>query len=249
LRHAEQDEPVRPLIPLGTVGQLEGLAWQVVGFQHRMGQEPGDDEQFGWEEYLLYNARRGFSFLVDATDGWSLVKPVTGAPVLASNGQSASYQGTTFKQQYAYKAETTYVAGEFYWQVQRGQKTDNRDFASGKQLLSMEQSRNEITWSAGSEDRQRHGGQGLQARRPKGPAQAQRRRALHGGAQHRHHPHHRDSDRDPDRAVAAQPLQPLRPARGELLLHHGTKFRRILGWQLQRRGTQMNVFTGGHHGN
>jgi len=150
LRHAEQDEPVRPLIPLGTVGQLEGLAWQVVGFQHRMGQEPGDDEQFGWEEYLLYNARRGFSFLVDATDGWSLVRPVTGAPVLASNGQSASYQGTTFKQQYAYKAETTYVAGEFYWQVQRGQKTDNRDFASGKQLLSMEQSRNEITWSAGA---------------------------------------------------------------------------------------------------
>ena len=149
LRHAEQHEPMRPLIPLGTVGQLEGVAWQVVGFQHRMGQEPGDDEQFGWEEYLLYNAKRGFSFLVDATDGWSLVKPVTGAPVLAANGQSATWQGTTYRQQYAYKAETTYVAGEFYWQVQRGQKTDNRDFASGRQLLSMEQSRNEITWSSG----------------------------------------------------------------------------------------------------
>jgi hypothetical protein len=149
LRHAEQDEPMRPLIPLGTVGQLEGVAWQVVGFQHRMGQEPGDDEQFGWEEYLLYNAKRGFSFLVDATDGWSLVKPVTGAPVLAGNGQSATWQGSTYKQQYAYAAETTYVAGEFYWQVQRGQKTSNRDFASGRQLLSMEQSRNEVTWSSG----------------------------------------------------------------------------------------------------
>jgi ribosomal protein S27E len=149
LRHAEQHEPMRPLIPLGTLGQLEGVVWQVVGFQHRMGQEPGDDEQFGWEEYLLYNAKRGFSFLVDATDGWSLVRPVTGAPLLAANGQSATWQGTTYRQQYAYKAETTYVAGEFYWQVQRGQKTDNRDFASGKQLLSMEQSRNEITWSSG----------------------------------------------------------------------------------------------------
>ena len=149
LRHAEQQEPMRPLIPLGTLGQLEGVVWQVVGFQHRMGQEPGDDEQFGWQEYLLYNAKRGFSFLVDATDGWSLVKPVTGAPLLAANGQSATWQGTTYRQQYAYKAETTYVAGEFYWQVQRGQKTDNRDFASGRQLLSMEQSRNEITWSSG----------------------------------------------------------------------------------------------------
>ncbi len=150
LRHAEQDEPVKPLIPLGSTGQLDGVAWQVVGFQHRMGQEPGDDELFGWEEYLLYNARRGFSFLVDATDGWSRVSPVTGAPVLAGNGKSATWQGTTYPQQYAYKAETTYVAGEFYWQVQRGQKTDNRDFASGNKLLAMEQSPSEVTWSAGS---------------------------------------------------------------------------------------------------
>jgi hypothetical protein len=150
LRHAEQDEPVRPLIPLGATGLLEGATWQVVGFQHRMGQEPGDDEQFGWEEYLLYNAKRGFSFLVDATDGWSLVKPVTGAPVLASGGRSATWQGATYQHQYTYNAETTYVAGEFYWQVQRGQKTSNRDFASGKLLLSMEQSANEVTWSGGS---------------------------------------------------------------------------------------------------
>ena len=70
--------------------------------------------------------------------------------MLAGNGQSASYGGTTYKQQYAYKAETTYVAGEFYWQVQRGQKTDNRDFAADKKLLSMERSANELTWSAGA---------------------------------------------------------------------------------------------------
>jgi ribosomal protein S27E len=151
LRHAEQHEPVRPLIPLGSSGQLQGVDWQVVGFQHRMGHEPGDsDEHFGWDEYLLYNARRGFSFLVDAEDGWSQVKPTTGAPVLAANGQSATYLGTTYALQYAYNAETTYVAGEFYWQVQRGQTTFNRDFAAGNSLLSMEQSPNEVTWSSGS---------------------------------------------------------------------------------------------------
>ena len=70
--------------------------------------------------------------------------------MLAGNGKSATWQGTTYQQQYAYKAETTYVAGEFYWQVQRGQKTDNRDFASGNKLLAMEQSPSEVTWSAGS---------------------------------------------------------------------------------------------------
>jgi len=57
--------------------------------------------------------------------------------------------GTKYDLKYTYEAETTYVLGEFYWQVTRGQKTTNRDFASAKGLLSMEQSPNEITWSAG----------------------------------------------------------------------------------------------------
>ncbi|TPG24912.1 DUF4178 domain-containing protein [Variovorax guangxiensis] len=150
LKHAEQDDPVRPLIALGSVGTLQGVKWQVVGFQHRMGQEPGDDEEFGWNEYLLYNRKRGFSFLVDAEDGWSMVAPTTGAPSMAESGNTAKYLGKSYQQQYAYNAETTYVAGEFYWQVERGQKTFNRDFANGNALLSMERSANELTWSSGS---------------------------------------------------------------------------------------------------
>jgi endogenous inhibitor of DNA gyrase (YacG/DUF329 family) len=150
LRHAEQDEPVRPLIALGAVGRLQGVDWQVVGFQHRMGVTPGDDEHFGWSEYLLYNSQRGFSFLVDAEDGWSMVRPTSGAPKLAKGGMQASYLGTTYRQLYAYKAETSYVAGEFYWKVERGQRTSNRDFANGNALLSMERDAREITWSSGN---------------------------------------------------------------------------------------------------
>ncbi|WP_431099247.1 DUF4178 domain-containing protein [Polaromonas aquatica] len=151
LKHAIQEEPVSPLIALGTTGQLQGVKWQVVGFQHRMGHEPEDaDELFGWDEYLLYNQKRGFAFLVDATDGWSVVKPVTGAPSFKTGDDRASYLKTTYQLQSSYRAETTYVAGEFYWQVERGQKTFNRDFASGSALLSQEEAPNEITWSSGS---------------------------------------------------------------------------------------------------
>ncbi|RYF73122.1 MAG: DUF4178 domain-containing protein [Comamonadaceae bacterium] len=149
LKFATQDEPVRPLIALGSRGQFNGATWQVVGFQHRVGQEPGDDEQFGWNEYLLFNRQKGFSFLVDASDGWSLVAPTTGAPKMAGNGNSATYLGKTYQKLYAYNAETTYVAGEFYWQVTRGQKSFNRDFALGKATLSMESTPNELTWSSG----------------------------------------------------------------------------------------------------
>jgi hypothetical protein len=150
LRHAAQSEPVQPLIPLGTTGQLQGVHWQVVGYQHRVGTEPDDpDEHFGWDEYLLYNRKRGFCFLVDASDGWSIVKPATGAPTLAQNQLTASYLGTTYEQLWAYKAQTNYVAGEFYWPVERGTTTFNRDYAKGKALLSMEETPRERTWSVG----------------------------------------------------------------------------------------------------
>lgn len=152
LQHALQDEPVQPLIALGRTGQLQGVAWQVVGFQHRMGHDPDDaDEHFGWSEYLLFNRKKGFCFLVDSEEGWSLVKPATGAPTLDSGGKVATYLGTRYPLKYSYQAETSYVAGEFYWQVQRGQTTRNRDYAKGPALLSMEQSANEVTWSIGNQ--------------------------------------------------------------------------------------------------
>jgi hypothetical protein len=151
LKHAAQDEPVQPLIALGSSASLQGASWQVVGWQHRMGHAPTDpDEHFGWDEYLLFNRKAGFSFLVDSTEGWSLVKPATGAPVVSSNGQSATYLGKRYLQKESYRAETNYVLGEFYWQVRRGQVTNNRDYAEGKDLLSMEQSAQELTWSVGS---------------------------------------------------------------------------------------------------
>ncbi len=152
LKHALQDEPVKPLIALGTQGQLQGVMWQVVGFQHRMGTDPADpDEQFGWSEYLLFNRKRGFTLLVDSTEGRSLVKPATGAPLLVESGRSASYLGQRYTLKEHYQAETIYVAGEFYWQVQRGQTSDNRDFVSGSGLLSMEKTPAEVTWSVGSQ--------------------------------------------------------------------------------------------------
>jgi hypothetical protein len=117
-----------------------------------MGTEPSDpDEHFGWEEYLLYNAERGFLFLVDTTEGWSLVRPATGSPKLSGNELTATYLGTNYQLKERYTATTNYVVGEFYWQVQRDQRTENRDYRSGKNVLSAEQSPQELTWSVGSD--------------------------------------------------------------------------------------------------
>jgi ribosomal protein S27E len=146
---AKQDEPVTPLISLGSVGELQGTKWQVVGFQHRIGTSAGDDESFGWDEYLLYHPKDGFSFLVDSTDGWSLARPTGGAPAHKPGSSVATYLGKTYHQEWAYRAETTYVLGEFFWRVKRGDSTQNIDFKNGLYTLSREQSADEIVWSRG----------------------------------------------------------------------------------------------------
>jgi hypothetical protein len=144
-----------PQIPLGSTGRLRlgqeaEMDWQVVGYQERCDvPAPGsDDEQSFWREYLLYHRTGGFAFLVDAEDGWSWVRPLTGAPVLRGTG--AEYQGLAYRKRYTYTAKSTWVLGEFYWQVRRDERALVTDFdGPGGAKLSREQTGNEVVWSAG----------------------------------------------------------------------------------------------------
>lgn len=164
LKHYAQDSPGaaggQPLIPLGRTGTLAlgaggPLPWQVVGYVERCTlPEPGDeDEQSFWREYLLYNRTAGFAFLVDSEDGWSWVRPLTGAPTVS--GGSARWQGEHYQELYRYRGRITYVLGEFYWKLERGQVTTNTDYRgpAGKQLNREQTGEGgdaEVTWSAGA---------------------------------------------------------------------------------------------------
>ena len=151
LRHHEQAIGMEPPIPLGRTGKLsltKGGArepWQVVGFLERCTR--GDDEQYFWREYLLYNRQRGFAFLVDSEEGWSVVSVLTGAPTPV--GAGVQWQGQQFNLHERYQAVTTHVLGEFYWRVKRDEVGDVADYRRGDQFLSCERSGNEITWSLG----------------------------------------------------------------------------------------------------
>jgi endogenous inhibitor of DNA gyrase (YacG/DUF329 family) len=170
LQHYAQATGAEPLIPLGSVGELVADApqrgsttralpvpqpWQVVGYVERVTiPDAGDDEQSFWREYLLYNRTAGFAFLVDAEDGWSLVRPITGVPAQA--GRVVSHDGTRYLQTYTYSSRVTYVAGEFYWQLRQGERTRHTDYAAGARAdrkLNREQTGSglsqEVTWSAG----------------------------------------------------------------------------------------------------
>ena len=155
LQHYAQDNAgAQPLIPLGRSGTLalgtkaKPQPWQVVGYVERceVDVDPGE-EQTAWREYLLYHREAGFSFLVDAEDGWSYATPITGVPQV--KGDRATFQGTTYSKLYGYTGAVTYVLGEFYWRLQRGERTHNIDFAAGQKRLNREQAGSEVTWSAG----------------------------------------------------------------------------------------------------
>ncbi len=157
LAHFAQDTPRAegggPQIPLGAAGTLvlggPPQPWQVVGYVERfeLPDDPHDEIVF-WREYLLYSRGVGFSFLVDAEDGWSWATPITGVPQV--QGRSANWGGQTYRELYTYTGQISYVLGEFYWKLQRGERTRNTDYATGALRLNREQAGNEVTWSAGS---------------------------------------------------------------------------------------------------
>jgi len=153
-QHHSGESGLMPQIPLGRSGRLalgaDGpLDWQVVGYQERCDvPADADDEQSFWREYLLFHRSAGFAFLVDAEDGWSWVRPVTGVPQL--RGQQAKLDGLSYRERYRYAAKVTWVLGEFYWRVQRDEQAEVTDYdGPGGARLSREQTGSEVVWSAG----------------------------------------------------------------------------------------------------
>ncbi|MBL8308133.1 MAG: DUF4178 domain-containing protein [Rubrivivax sp.] len=145
-----------PQIPLGSEGKLglDGppVPWQVVGYMERCDNADGaDDETTFWREYLLFHRMSGFAFLVDAEDGWSWVRPLTGAP--KATGETALWKGKAYRRRYEYAAKVTWVQGEFYWRLQRDETARVADYeGTGSEAalrLSREQTGSEVTWSAG----------------------------------------------------------------------------------------------------
>jgi hypothetical protein len=146
-----------PQITLGSTGKLaldaRELEWQVVGYLERCDiPTDSDDEQTFWREYLLYHRTEGFVFLVDSEDGWSWAKPLTGAPQV--RGDNATWQNRSYRKQFSYPAQVTWVLGEFYWRVRRDERALVTDYVGSGQAssrrLSREQAGSEVTWSEGA---------------------------------------------------------------------------------------------------
>jgi hypothetical protein len=148
LQHArEKTREITPLIPLGTRGTLHGDKWEVVGFQQRTITVDGID--YSWREYVLFNPYKGFRYLTEYDGHWNDVATLRTLPEETTKGgrPAAKVLGETFRHFQTATSRSTFVLGEFPWEVRVGDRVEGRDYVAPPRMLSAEVSEGEITWS------------------------------------------------------------------------------------------------------
>jgi predicted RNA-binding Zn-ribbon protein involved in translation (DUF1610 family) len=139
-----------PKIELGARGRMHGVEWTVLGFQVRTIQVEGVD--YAWDEYLLHSPTRGYRYLTEYKGHWNDAVVVHGAPSVATGTHPrAHFRGESFKHFQTATAETTYVLGEFPWEVRVGDKALVHDYVRPPMMLSKEEESTnagmETTWT------------------------------------------------------------------------------------------------------
>ncbi len=141
----EQDAP---LIPLGRKGTIRGVPYQVIGFQRRTIQVEGIS--YSWHEYLLFNPFKGFRYLSEYQGHWNDISTLKSLPKLLNTSPPALvYLGEKYKHFQTAKATTTFVLGEFPWQVRVGETATVTDYIAPPRVISSEEMQSETTWSLG----------------------------------------------------------------------------------------------------
>ncbi len=138
-----------PLIPLGTRGKLDKVDYECIGFQLRGVKDEGIT--YFWHEYLLFNPFQGFRYLVQYSGHWNKVRSVNAIPQVQSSPpkQKIALDGRTYRHFSTASATTSFILGEFPWQVRVGETVVAADFISPPYLLSSETTEHETTWSLG----------------------------------------------------------------------------------------------------
>jgi hypothetical protein len=150
LQRFQVAENIQPLIPLGTRGKVRGEPYEAIGFQVRTITVEGVN--YSWDEYLLFNPYKGYRYLTQYQGHWNDVTVLRVLPEVDTSGARpvAKAFGEKFRHFQSSEARTTYVLGEFPWQVRVGDDvTACNDFVSPPRILSSETTGSETTWSLG----------------------------------------------------------------------------------------------------
>ncbi len=146
---AKETKQYQPRLPLGSKGQLDGEAVEVIGFMVRRTRSEGI--AYDWREYLLAAPNGRYRWLTEYNHHWNVVDVLSDPPAGGIiEVDSVRYRGESFKHfSTAQSAEVIQVAGEFTWLVRHGESCRAVDYVAPPQMLSCESTDKEITWSLG----------------------------------------------------------------------------------------------------
>jgi len=136
-----------PLIPLGARGKLDGADWICIGFLVRSCTVEG--VRYPWEEYLLFNRARGFTWLMQSNGHWVYLKPVDAGEVAVAQGVAAHLEGKRYRAFQSVTAVTEAVLGEFYWEVHAGEYAQAEEYVAPPYSVNVDTTDNEVTYTLG----------------------------------------------------------------------------------------------------
>jgi hypothetical protein len=141
LRAGDAADNYRFTIPLGSSANMAGREVRVLGAMRRV-----DDEGNRWNEYLLFNPRAGFSWLVETDDGWWRAEVMDEWPA-AAGAAAVRLDGAAYTHLYDYTARVELALGAFNWKVAVGDSVRVSEYQHGQVRLAGELSAEEFTWS------------------------------------------------------------------------------------------------------
>ncbi len=133
------------LLTLGSKGILAGYRWEIVGYMEKT----AASGYYPWDEYLLYNPYQGFRFLVQANGHWSLFKVLKRSFANQALTGELKLDGRKYERFQKGSAKVSYVKGEFYWRVRKGEESYVTDYISPPNTLSVDQGDEEINIAVG----------------------------------------------------------------------------------------------------
>lgn len=152
-------------IKLGERAKIGGVSWTAIGMircqeldntgetynRNTDTQPPAYSDELlfqsvEWYEYLLYHPQHGFRWIIESDEGWELVKQISHWPNTDKDGNPV-LSNKAFRRGYNYGSKVIYAAGAFYWRVLPGDITFISDYVHKNEKLSMERTKNELTWS------------------------------------------------------------------------------------------------------
>jgi Domain of unknown function (DUF4178) len=142
----EAHEASRPtLIDIGKRGVLKGIHWEVIGYVAKT-DEYG---RYPWDEYLLFNPFHGFRFLVQSDGHWTLSTVLKKDVKVSAGSDYMFFDGRSYRKSSITRTVVSYVKGEFYWRIKKGETWLGTDYACAPYLISVERNDEEINRSLG----------------------------------------------------------------------------------------------------